>query len=56
MPTWSMWAENTTYSFRSFGSVPSRIPMVFGAVESCSGPVSFSSTRTAVDGTSRPTT
>ena len=31
-PTWSMWAEYTTYSPLSFGSVPSRMPIVLGAV------------------------
>ena len=55
MPMWSMWAEKTTYSLLSFGSVPSRIPMVFGAVVLLSTE-SRRSTRTASDGTSRPTT
>ena len=55
MPMWSMWAEKTTYSFRSFGSDPARIPMVFGAVVLLRTE-SRRSTRTASDGTSRPTT
>ena len=29
-PTWSMWPLNTMYSFFSSGSLPSRIPTVFG--------------------------
>ena len=54
IPTWSMWAENTRYSFRSTGSLPSRMPMVFGA-SSESMTVSFSSTVAVDPGRSRET-
>ena len=54
IPTWSIWAEKTRYSFRSTGSLPSRMPTVFGASRE-SMTVSFSSTDAVTPGRSRET-